>query len=160
MKLYELTGQFNALWNMVSDEADLQMIEDTLQSIEGDIEEKVDNIAKLIKSIEVDETAIKTEEERLYNRRKALENRRENIKVYLEQQLMQAGIDKVKGTVFTVSVQNNPPSLRIADEMMLPNGYYVPQPPKVDRKRLLDDVKQGAVIEGVELQQTKSIRIR
>ena len=160
MKLYELTEQYSQLLSMVNDEADIQMLQDTMEGLEGEITDKAESIAKLIKSIESDESGIKAEEERLYARRKALENRRVSIKDYLEQQLIGAKIDKVKGTVFTVSIQNNPPSVNIQDDATVPAQYYVPQPAKLDKKTLLDDLKAGALYEGITLQQTQSIRIR
>jgi len=159
-KLYELAGQYNKLWDMVNDETDLEVLQDTMEGIEGEITDKAESIAKLMKSIEADENGIKAEEERLYARRTALKNRRESIKDYLENQLIAAGIDKVKGTMFTVAMQNNPPSVNIQDDATVPGKYYIPQPPKLDKKALLDDLKAGSVYEGIGLQQTKSIRIR
>lgn len=160
MKLFELTSQYQRVLAMVDEEADMDVIRDTLESIEGLITDKAESIAKLIKSIEADEQAIKAEEERLYNRRKALENRRNSIKEYLETQLISAGIDKVKGTLFTISIQNNPPSVNIQDDATVPDKYYVPQPPKLDKKALIEDLKAGAIIEGISLQHTKGVRIR
>lgn len=159
-KLYELTEQYSKLWDMVNDEADMEALQDTMEGLEGEITDKAESIAKLMKSIEADEQAIKAEEERLYARRKALENRRTSIKEYLQQQLIRAGIDKVKGTMFTVSIQNNPPSVNIQDDAAVPDKYYIPQPPKLDKKALLDDLKAGAVYEGITIQQTKGVRIR
>ena len=160
MKLFELTEQYQKLLSMVDDECDIQAIQDTLEGIEGMIADKAESIAKLIKSIEADEQAIKAEEERLYARRKALENRRTSIKGYLESQLIAAGIDKVKGTAFTVSIQNNPPSVQIAEGAKVPGKYLIPQEAKVDKRALLDDLKAGAVYEGIEMIQTRGVRIR
>jgi len=159
-KLYELTGQYEKVLSMINDEADMVAINDTLESLEGEITEKAESIAKMMKSIEADETAIKAEEERLYNRRKALENRRLSIKEYLESQLISANIDKIKGAIFTISIQNNAPSVLIGEDAKVPEQYYIPQEPKLDKKALLDDLKAGAVYEGIALQQTKSLRVR
>jgi len=159
-KLYELAGQYNQLWDMVNDEADLSVLQDTMEGIEGEITDKAESIAKLMKSIEADENSIKTEEERLYTRRTALKNRRESIKDYLELQLIGAGIDKVKGTMFTVSLQNNPPSVKVVDESLINPKYYNIPSPILDKKALLAELKEGKQVDGAELQQTKSMRIR
>jgi superfamily II RNA helicase len=160
MKLFELTEQYQKLLSMVDDECDIQAIQDTLEGIEGMIADKAESIAKLIKSIEADEQAIKAEEDRLKARREALKNRRESIKEYLQNQLISAGIDKLKGTMFTVSIQNNPPSVQIAEGAKVPEKYLIPQEAKVDKRALLDDLKAGAVYEGIEMIQTKGVRIR
>ena len=76
-----------------------------------------------MKSIEADEQAIKAEEDRLKARREALTNRRLSIKEYLQNQLIEAKIDKLKGTMFTVSIQNNPPpSVQIAEGVTVPDN--------------------------------------
>lgn len=160
MKLFELTSQYQRVLAMVDEEADMDVIRDTLESIEGLITDKAESIAKLIKSIDADIEAIQAEEKRLYDRRKALENRRNSIKEYLETQLISAGIDKVKGTLFTISIQNNPPSVNIQDDAIVPEKYYIPQPPKLDKRALIEDLKAGAQYEGIELVQTKGVRIR
>jgi len=160
MKLFELTEQYQKLLSMVDDECDIQAIQDTLEGIEGMIADKAESIAKLMKSIEADERAIKAEEDRLKARREALKNRRESIKEYLQNQLISAGIDKLKGTMFTISIQNNPPSVQIAEGAKVPEKYLIPQEAKVDKRALLDDLKAGAVYEGIEMIQTRGVRIR
>ena len=160
MKLHELTDQYQQVLAMVDDECDTQAIQDTLEGIEGMIADKAESIAKLMKSIEADEQAIKAEEDRLKARREALKNRRESIKEYLQNQLISAGIDKVKGTIFTVSIQNNPPSAQISEGAKVPGKYLIPQEAKVDKRALLDDLKAGAVYEGIGMIQTRGVRIR
>ena len=160
MKLFELTEQYQKLLSMVDDECDMQAIQDTLEGIEGMIADKAESIAKLMKSIEADEQAIKAEEDRLKARREALTNRRLSIKEYLQNQLIEAKIDKLKGTMFTVSIQNNPPSVQIAEGVTVPDKYLVPQEAKVDKRALLDDLRAGVVYEGIGMVQTKGVRIR
>ena len=48
--IYELTGQFLQLLDMLEDEeVDEQVIMDTLESVEYEIEDKADGYAKIIK---------------------------------------------------------------------------------------------------------------
>ena len=75
MTLYELTGQYDMLMNMLYDEdIDEEVLLDTLEGMEGEIEDKADNYAKLIRNITADVESIKAEETRLSLRRKTLEN--------------------------------------------------------------------------------------
>lgn len=159
MKLYELTENYLQLLEM-AEEMDPELIRDTLESIEESIAEKAENTAKLIKSLEADVKAIKEEEKRLADRRKALEKKIENIKEYLQDQLELAGIDKVKRPTITVSIQNNPPSVRIVNEEIIPSSYMIPQPPKLDKKSILEKLRSGEKVPGVELAQGRSLRIR
>ena len=115
MKLFELTEQYQKLLSMVDDECDIQAIQDTLEGIEGMIADKAESIAKLIKSIEADERAIKAEEDRLKARREAF---KEKAQIHQGISTKSAYIGRnrqAKGTMFTVSIQNNPPSVQIAE---------------------------------------------
>jgi hypothetical protein len=162
MKLYELTEMYQNVWNLIEDEdIDIETLEMALTQIEESIESKAEGMAKLIKSIDGDIAALKEEENRLAKKRKTLENKQKNIKTYLEYQLIGMGIDKVKTPLFTVALQNNPPSVRFIDEDLIPEEYKVrTELVSIPKKLILDDIKEGIEVAGCELVQGKSLRIR
>ena len=52
---------------------------------------------------------------------------------------------------FTASLRVNPPSLVIVDEVIIPENFWVPQPPKLDRQRLRRSMCGGQRVPGTEL---------
>lgn len=159
MKLYELAQQYNQLIEL-GEELDAITFRDTLESIQEEIDDKVENTVKLMRSFQGDVEAIKSEEKRLADRRRSIENRIESIKEYLRNEMEIAGIDKVKRPTLTVSIANNPPSVEIADESLIPTDFMVPQPDRIDKKALLVALKEGESIDGCSIKQTRSVRIR
>lgn len=161
-KLYELTEIYQNIWELIGDdEADLDALEIALSQVEDTIEMKAESMAKLIKSIDGEATVLKEEESRLTKRRKALENKQSNIKSYLENQLRVMGIDKVKTPIFTVALQNNPPSVNVIDEDLIPEDYIkIVTTTSISKKDILEDLKLGLIIPGAEIKQGKSLRIR
>lgn len=161
MKLYQLTQNYNNLLDLL-DNPDIskEMIEAALNEVGEEIETKAENIAKLIKSIEVDVTGYREEEKRLSNRRRTLENRIVELKEYLDEAMRATGRDKIKGKVFTIGFQNNPPSVDVTSEKDIPKQYFTEQSPILDKRMLLADLKDGKEITGVTIKQTMSIRIR
>ncbi|NCD42875.1 MAG: siphovirus Gp157 family protein [Bacteroidia bacterium] len=153
---------YQNIWNLVENEdIDLDNLEMALKTIEDSLESKAEGIAKIIKSIESDAAVLKEEETRLASRRKALENKKENIKSYLKEQLSLAGIDKVKTPLMTIALQNNPPSVNVIEEDKIPKQYKVKTVSiSLARREMLEALKAGAVIPGVEIKQDKSLRIR
>jgi len=139
------------------------MIDDTLEGLQGDIEDKVNNIAKLLIDLEGEEEAIKNEEERLCNRRTAIKVRRESIKKYLENELLKMNLNKVKTVLFTVTIQDNKPSV-IADqyneELKKYPDVWIKHEPTLDKNKIYTLLKVGGTLPGCELNQTKSIRIK
>lgn len=161
-KLYELTELYKNIWDLVEDEeADLDTLEKALSQVEDNIEIKAESMAKLIKSIDGDVEFIKAEETRLAGKRKVLENKQKNLKSYLENQLTTMAIDKVKTPLFTVAMQNNPPSVDISNEELIPEKYKkTVTTVSIVKKDLLDALKAGEVIEGATIKQGRSLRIR
>ena len=159
MKLYDLAQNYAQLLEMV-EEMESDALVDTLESLQDAIEEKVENIAKLIRNLEADAKIIKEEEQRLAERRRAIEAKVDKLKTYLQEQLEIAGLQKVKRPTITVSIQANPPSVDVIDETAIPSDFLIPQPSKLDKKSILERLKNGEAIPGVTLKQTKGVRIR
>lgn len=161
-KLYELSEMYQNIWDLVGDdEVDLDSLEKALKSVEDNIEAKAENITKLIKGIDNDAAGIKAEETRLAARRKTLENKQANMKRYLESQLKEMGLDKVKTPLFTIAIQNNNPSVEITNEDIIPERFKnTVTITSIVKKDLLDALKAGEVIEGATIKQGQSLRIR
>lgn len=162
-KLYALTDAYQALWSLVEDEeTDLTIIEEALQGVEDAIETKAGNIALFIRDLDDEAKIIKAEEERLYGRRKSLENKRDGIKSFLLQAMDHMEMPKIKTTVYTISVQNNPATVAITDESLIPDRFLtlIPASYQVRKKDVLDAWKNGEVIPGSQLTQGRSLRIR
>lgn len=161
-KLYELTEMYKNIWDLVgNDEADMDMLEMALQQIEDSLEQKAEGMAKIIKSIDGDIASLKEEEQRLAKRKKSLENKQANIKRYIQDQFTLADIDKVKTPLFTIALQNNPPSVKVIDENIIPSIFRIETlNVSIAKKEIMDAIKSGQQVPGAEVQQSKSIRIR
>ncbi|OJG77960.1 hypothetical protein RV14_GL001292 [Enterococcus ratti] len=82
-----------------------------------------------------------------------------NIKHYLQEEMEKTGKTKIKGELFNIGIQNNPISVNVLNENLIPKEFFTPIPPKLDKKKLKEELKQGE-ISGAELVQTKGLRIR
>jgi hypothetical protein len=58
---------------------------------------------------------------------------------------------------FTASTRVGPPSVVIENEHELPIDYLLPQPPKPDKRGILEALTRGAVVPGANLAQPKLI---
>jgi antitoxin component of RelBE/YafQ-DinJ toxin-antitoxin module len=50
--------------------------------------------------------------------------------------------------------------VNVLDESLIPVDYFLTQDPVLSRKNLLEALKEGVNIPGVELKQSESLRIR
>lgn len=156
--LYELTGGFLELLQLAEQgEIDTQTIRDTLESLGYEIEEKADGYAKVIAELTGQVNTLKTEEDRLSTKRKSIENNIDRMKRSLEEAMKATGKTKFKTDLFSFNIQRNAPRLIITGDV--PKEYLIPQPPKVDNKKIRDLLKKEE-LKFAHLEQGESLRIR
>jgi len=158
MNLFQLTQSYQEVLSL-AEQIDEGTLKDTLDSINEAIDVKVENTAYVIKTLEANIAVIAIEEKRLAAMKSAQMNNVKSLKLYIQDSMELVGLDKVQGKTIKVAIQNNPQSVRVSNEEAL-TTYLVEQTPKLDKKSLLADLKSGMEIDGAELQQTRSIRIK
>lgn len=158
MNLYDLAGNYKKVYEMDLDDETWQ---DTLESIDSAIEQKADGVMYVIRNLEVDVIGLKDEEKRLKSKREVAERKIKRLKQYLQENMEAVGKTKFKTQLFAYNIQNNPASLKLTDEKLIPEKYYtVETSRKYDNKAIKDDLKAGQVINGAELKTSQSLRIR
>ena len=108
MNLYELSEEYVALKEMLSDEnVDEELINDTLDAVGGEIEVKADNYAKIINDFKGDVEKFKVEENRLKSKRQTLEKSIDRLKNNLQDTMVKTGKTKFKTDLFSFNIQKN-----------------------------------------------------
>jgi len=157
--LYELTDRYRNVLE-IAGMLDEEQLQEALQAIDDEIEVKADGYAKVMKELEMQENAIQEEVKRLSERKKHIKNNRDRMKESLANQMEILSKRKIKTDLFSFNIQANPPSLNVLDDRDIPKEFYIEQEPKLDRRELLQTLKRGDVIKGVEIKQTEGLRIR
>lgn len=158
MNLYELTQNAMNLQNMLeSGEIDEEIFNDTLSSM--GIEEKAENVCKMIRNLEARAAAFKEEKDRLAKRQSQCENGAKRLKESLLIHLTALDKTKMDAGLFSVT-KCATTSANIVDENSIAPNYLVPQPPTIDKRQILADLKAGMAVPGAELSKTEYVRIR
>lgn len=160
MNLFELTENYVKFFTMLEEVDEItEELEEMANNLNIAIEEKSDNYVKMIKNLDADVEAFKNIEKQFNKKRKTAENKIAWLKKNLQASMEQTGRKKVETGLFTVSIQKNVPSLEITSEDNIGDEYY-----KIERtlnkRDLLNDIKEGLIIDGVGIKQTESLRIR
>lgn len=161
-KLYEITERYQNL-EIILDNADENLKEillSSLEEIKEEFNEKALNLVKYIKNIESDIDGFKAEEKRLEGRRKSLESQKESIKEYLYTEMVKIGQKKADLGLFKLNIQKNPASVNVLDEKLIDKKYLIQQEPKIDKKTILNDLKNNVEVKGCEIKQGESLRIK
>lgn len=163
--LFELTGQMQALLALMEDpDTDPQIVEDSLEAVSCEIEVKADGYARVRAELMFTSAALKAEIDRLTARKRAIDNNIDRMMESLKNSLIAARKPKFKTDLFSFNIQKNPPKVVIEDPSRIPEGFLIPQPPKVDTaaiKNALKDADEAPLWEGIaRLEQGESLRIR
>src|SRR5262245_5765865 len=137
-----------------------QIDEETLaDSLEG-ITDLHEMIAAVIRSALVDEVLHAGLCLRLADMRERLSRLelRANKKRHLALEAMsEVGLTKLEQPDFTASTRAGHPALVVIAEDKIPNTYWLPQPPKLDRQGILGELKRGAEIPGAQLSNHQTV---
>jgi hypothetical protein len=107
--------------------------------------------------------ALRTRISDMQERFARLEQRADKKRGFVAAVMERAGIRKLTEADFTASLREVPPGLVIIEEGKIPEAFWKPQPPKLDRKALLTALKAGEIVAGASLgngSTTLSVRTR
>ena len=141
---------------------DEQTLADTVEGL-TDLHEIV---AAIIRSALVDEALASGLKERIkamQERLERFEDRASKRRQIARDVMGETEIKKITAPDFTVSLRPGTPSLVVVDEAVIPEAFWEPQAPRLNRQTLLSELKQGEPIAGVALsnpQPVLSVRTR
>jgi len=131
-------------------QVDEETLNDTLEGI-TDLHEM---IAAVIRSALVDEalqSGLRQRLDEMRERLSRLEQRSKKKRELCLEAMTEVGLKKLEQPDFTVSARAGLAALVVVEENLIPETYWVPQQPKLDRQSLLADLKRSVEVPGAEL---------
>lgn len=136
-------------------------LESQLDSLLPAIALKSVSICRWLVNIDGNLDAIETETERLKKRGIAAEELKARLRSYLKDSMVRAGLTKYDAGIFTLSIQKNPPSVKIIQEEAIAPQYKLTKLEVViDKTLIADSLKAGISVEGAELVQGTRLQIK
>src|SRR5262245_43476325 len=126
---------------------DAETVTDTLEGI-TDLHEM---IAAVIRSALVDEAlkaGLRTLLDEMQQRLSRLAERGLKKRQLALEAMTEAGLKKLEQPDFTASARLGAPPLVVTSERAIPEAYWLPQPPKLDRQTLTSDLRRGDQVPG------------
>jgi hypothetical protein len=135
---------------------DEETLADTLEGI-TDLHEM---IAAVIRSALVDEAlkaGLRFRLDEMKRRLSRIEERAGKKRQLALNAMSEVGLSKLEQPDFTASARAGTPSLVVVAEEAIPQPYWRPQPPKLDRQAVLSELKRGDGIPGAQLSNPKPV---
>lgn len=165
MKLYELKEVYNNILEMIENgETTAEMMDTSLKQLDDEIEDKAKNIAYIVNQLTYDKDVITKEITRLNAKKESVTKNIDNLKEYLKTNMLATNNTKIKTETFSIYVRNNAMQVDMINENIIPEKYItfeqVEPVKKIDKKAILEDLKNGIVVNGAKIKQSKSLIIR
>ena len=137
-------------------EINFETLRDTLEGI-TDLHEM---IAAVIRSALVDEAlhlGLRSRIDDMKERLSRLELRASKKRQIALEAMSEVGLSKLEQPDFTASARAGSPALVVIAEETIPEAYWLPQPPKLDRQAILGELKRGIEIPGAQMGNLKPV---
>ena len=162
MRLYEITQDIAELEELINnEELSEEEITEVKSMIESVLNEKAEQIAYVIKNKESDIKAIKEEEKRLKEKRQSVEKSAERLKSYVLENLLMLDKKKIKTSVGDIAIRRSQAVEISTDVNTLDDKFKrVKTTVEADKKVLKEAIKDGELIDGVEIVENYSLNVR
>lgn len=158
--LYEIDQRYLNAFKVDEETGEVTLDQDELEKIEGEFKDKVDNIACFIKDLTALNASIKAEKKAFDERIKSNESKIESLKKYLAYSLEIRDLSKYETSRNKISFRSSN-SVEVLDEAKVPAEYIrTKTETSVDKKAVMDALKNGAEVEGCELKTSRNIQIK
>src|SRR5450631_4562014 len=128
-------------------ELDDETLKDTLEGI-SDLSETVSAVIRSSLDDEAYILGLKGRLEDLQARLSRLKERYEKKRALARWAMVEADLEKVVCEDLSISLRKGGEKLEVIEETRVPEVFFVPQPPKLDRKCLTDSLKRGEMVNG------------
>jgi hypothetical protein len=129
---------------------DEQTLTDTVEGL-TDLHEIIAAIVRAALADEALATGLKGRIAEMQDRHDRLQDCAVKRRQIAKDVMVELDLKKITAPDFTVSVRPGMPSLLVLNEAVVPSIYWEPREPRLNRQELLNELKEGAKIEGVAL---------
>lgn len=160
MKFLELKNMIEAFIEN-EEQFDEQTLKDSKELLLEELKEKSSNINEYLVELKVRTESMKALEEHYKKSRKVLENQMEFWKNIIKECMITLGEKKIITDTGSITIKNNPKSVKIIDENLVPEEFKTEEISiKIDKKALKQRIEEGEEFEGITLEQSQSILIK
>jgi Siphovirus Gp157 len=129
---------------------DEQALADTVEGL-TDLHEIVAAIVRAALTDEALANGLNSRIAEMEERRDRLQDRASTRRQVVKEVMVELDLKKITAPDFTVSIRPGTPALLVLDEAAVPSIYWEPREPRLNRQGLLNELKDGAEIQGVAL---------
>lgn len=161
MTLYEMPEKMLELLDLAeSDELSEEDLAEALAELNDNLDHKAEGYVKVMRQISADMETVSDEIARLKEREKTMKNNVDHMKKALIAVMQAMGRPKVKTPLYSISVCKTAPQAVIDVPEDIPEQFWKPQDPKLDKTALKNYLKENGDEPYAHLEAGTSLRIK
>jgi hypothetical protein len=161
--LFQLVGDYRSLQQIDIEHIDETTLRDTLEGLGGEVELKATNVALYHQNIQAFANAILEASGAMARRATIVQKRADSLKAYLKSCMEAAQITKIESPELSLTIKNNPHSLVIAPDAVIPSMYVTERivtETTIDKNAIKAAIKAGQSVDGCRLEQATRLEIK
>lgn len=155
-KLYEIMNEIENFDFEIDEETGEILNFDALDRLQVARDVKIENLCLWVKNLKSDAEAYKAEKESFAKKQKQAENRATSLHNFIQTVL---NGENFKTDRVTVSYRKSE-AIELEDKICVPDKYFVPQEPKLDKTGLKKAIKAGEEFGGAHLVERQNMSIK
>ena len=164
MNLYEISENLRKVieegFSFDEETGEILFDEENLNELKETFVEKIDGIACYIKDLNARADAIKKEMDNLKARKEACERKAEKLKDYITNSLKVVDMKGIETTRNKITFRKSV-SVNVKEETLIAEKYFVEKvEKKLDKKAVMQDLKNGIEVAGCELLEKSNLQLK
>lgn len=162
LRLFDLTAEFERLVDMLDAGEESEELTAALEVISAQLEQKAAGVGAVLATLDAEAEVYTAEIARLAAKKKRANTSADNLRRYVHSCMETRGILKMKGGTWSFALQQNPESVVVTDESIVPDEMKrTTTTTSVDKRLVLETFKtHGEVAPGCEVIRTRRLVVR
>jgi hypothetical protein len=140
-----------------------EQLSELMETTSTNLQKKIDNVTDYKRHLDESLAMVKARRKELQNIEKSISNQIDGFKGYVLSCMKRVGLNKIESPFSRLTIPKQRDVLSVVNEKLIPIEYFnhVPEQYILDKKKLLDAIKSGEIIEGARLEKgSESILIK
>jgi hypothetical protein len=163
VKLYELTAELEQLRALAEDaEPGDAALAAAIEDATAAIEQKAAGIGQVLAQLDADADACDVEIKRLTAKKRRVATNAENLRAYVQHQMVSRDIQSIKGGTFSFALVQCPPRVVVTDAKLVPREFIrTKTETSIDKVAVLATFsKSGEIVPGTSVEKGVRLQIK
>ena len=160
--LYEIPTRYEHFYKTMMELTEGEITDDLIQvldAIDEEFSDKVEACCRMISELRSRSEVASSEASRLVAKARVHGNKADRLAQYVKDNMQRMGVKTVENALFRATVSDNPVSVDITDEELVPYEFFTERDPVLSKTKIKKALEGGEEVPGAALVRKTGLRI-